>query len=391
MLMMARKAALAALAVTCLVTVVQASSECPAAPGCSADCPCPKKGCQSSVCAPVDGQDKKFECLYQDIHCPGLPSELERFERCLDPTCKGTDDGCSYCKYALNMDEYYKDSTSDCICKWCAENPDKWDFPKCQDYKHKCMGCEGCNNAKLAFPSLRNVLKFPNIDYNDFRVDKPWIDASKEDENKVLCATDQQEMKWCNQPSDGVDPQWWSLDTGTKCIPCKSIRDDPEKYGLWDGPNWCRLFYGNDGKIFSQTFQPQYPKSQRDAYCSIAKLVCGNKVTVPLKCDGTAGDGGSNCQGKNLATCFEFSCMHADEECAEPKVKTWSQCGGQGYDGPTKCEQGSSCVKQNNWYSQCVPQNRKLEEFEMDVPPEEVIAAQEGSPSARRSLRGAKN
>ncbi|KAF8645744.1 hypothetical protein AX16_007611 [Volvariella volvacea WC 439] len=29
------------------------------------------------------------------------------------------------------------------------------------------------------------------------------------------------------------------------------------------------------------------------------------------------------------------------------------QCGGQGWDGPTTCEPGLTCVKLNDWYSQC--------------------------------------
>lgn len=32
----------------------------------------------------------------------------------------------------------------------------------------------------------------------------------------------------------------------------------------------------------------------------------------------------------------------------------WGQCGGQGYTGPTTCASGSTCKKQNEWYSQCL-------------------------------------
>ncbi|KAF6822748.1 cellulose-binding family II [Colletotrichum musicola] len=32
----------------------------------------------------------------------------------------------------------------------------------------------------------------------------------------------------------------------------------------------------------------------------------------------------------------------------------WSQCGGSGYTGPTACASGSTCTKQNEWYSQCL-------------------------------------
>lgn len=33
----------------------------------------------------------------------------------------------------------------------------------------------------------------------------------------------------------------------------------------------------------------------------------------------------------------------------------WGQCGGIGYNGPTQCENGSTCYRQSDWYSQCVP------------------------------------
>ncbi|KAK3309214.1 glycoside hydrolase family 6 protein [Chaetomium strumarium] len=33
----------------------------------------------------------------------------------------------------------------------------------------------------------------------------------------------------------------------------------------------------------------------------------------------------------------------------------WGQCGGNGWTGPTCCASGSTCVKQNDWYSQCLP------------------------------------
>jgi cellulose 1,4-beta-cellobiosidase len=33
----------------------------------------------------------------------------------------------------------------------------------------------------------------------------------------------------------------------------------------------------------------------------------------------------------------------------------WSQCGGNGWQGATCCASGSTCVAQNQWYSQCLP------------------------------------
>ncbi|EQC26015.1 hypothetical protein SDRG_16162 [Saprolegnia diclina VS20] len=35
--------------------------------------------------------------------------------------------------------------------------------------------------------------------------------------------------------------------------------------------------------------------------------------------------------------------------------KVWEQCGGKDYTGSTECVGGSTCVKQDEWYSQCVP------------------------------------
>ncbi|OUM58441.1 carbohydrate-binding module family 1 protein [Piromyces sp. E2] len=32
----------------------------------------------------------------------------------------------------------------------------------------------------------------------------------------------------------------------------------------------------------------------------------------------------------------------------------WGQCGGQGYNGPTCCQSGSTCHEVNQWYSQCL-------------------------------------
>ncbi|KAK3388327.1 glycosyl hydrolases family 11-domain-containing protein [Sordaria brevicollis] len=32
----------------------------------------------------------------------------------------------------------------------------------------------------------------------------------------------------------------------------------------------------------------------------------------------------------------------------------WGQCGGQGWNGPTCCQSGSTCRAQNQWYSQCI-------------------------------------
>ena len=33
----------------------------------------------------------------------------------------------------------------------------------------------------------------------------------------------------------------------------------------------------------------------------------------------------------------------------------YGQCGGKGYNGPTKCPANSHCKKNDDYYSQCVP------------------------------------
>ncbi|EQC39072.1 hypothetical protein SDRG_03280 [Saprolegnia diclina VS20] len=36
-------------------------------------------------------------------------------------------------------------------------------------------------------------------------------------------------------------------------------------------------------------------------------------------------------------------------------VAVWQKCGGNGHNGETTCTAGNSCVKINDWYSQCQP------------------------------------
>ncbi|KAL2148458.1 hypothetical protein VTH82DRAFT_2378 [Thermothelomyces myriococcoides] len=39
-------------------------------------------------------------------------------------------------------------------------------------------------------------------------------------------------------------------------------------------------------------------------------------------------------------------------------ASAWAQCGGSGWQGPTCCASGSTCVAQNEWYSQCIPDSQ---------------------------------
>ncbi|KAK6358993.1 hypothetical protein TWF696_000165 [Orbilia brochopaga] len=40
---------------------------------------------------------------------------------------------------------------------------------------------------------------------------------------------------------------------------------------------------------------------------------------------------------------------------AAAQSPVWGQCGGIGWTGPTSCASGSTCVKSNDYYSQCIP------------------------------------
>ncbi|KAI4911242.1 uncharacterized protein J4E92_010297 [Alternaria infectoria] len=41
-------------------------------------------------------------------------------------------------------------------------------------------------------------------------------------------------------------------------------------------------------------------------------------------------------------------------------AKLYAQCGGQGFTGPTGCEAPATCVKSNDWYSQCINSSSKF-------------------------------
>lgn len=51
-----------------------------------------------------------------------------------------------------------------------------------------------------------------------------------------------------------------------------------------------------------------------------------------------------------LAVPFEGQ-VEGRQSCAQQ----WAQCGGNGWSGATCCASGNTCVKQNDYYSQCVP------------------------------------
>lgn len=50
----------------------------------------------------------------------------------------------------------------------------------------------------------------------------------------------------------------------------------------------------------------------------------------------------------------------------------WGQCAGSGYNGPTVCPSGLSCIAQNEYYSQCAPPAKKVKK---SATPVENLAA----------------
>lgn len=63
--------------------------------------------------------------------------------------------------------------------------------------------------------------------------------------------------------------------------------------------------------------------------------------------------------GKSVAVCGQNQNNSKATERKNRKLlqdeclTVYSRCGGQGYTGPTCCQEGSTCVVSNEWYSQC--------------------------------------
>ena len=53
-------------------------------------------------------------------------------------------------------------------------------------------------------------------------------------------------------------------------------------------------------------------------------------------------------------SCSIFPPERVDVARLNHSTRKWGQCGGNGWAGPTTCEAGSTCVKNGDWYSQCV-------------------------------------
>ncbi|TPX15848.1 uncharacterized protein E0L32_000182 [Thyridium curvatum] len=65
---------------------------------------------------------------------------------------------------------------------------------------------------------------------------------------------------------------------------------------------------------------------------------------------GSSGGGGNNGGGNNGGGNNGGGNTGGGGSCAAQ----WGQCGGQGWNGPTCCQSGSTCKASNQWYSQCL-------------------------------------
>lgn len=70
------------------------------------------------------------------------------------------------------------------------------------------------------------------------------------------------------------------------------------------------------------------------------------------------------CQGDASNGCsldlLQLHGVSADTLGKDICATTWVQCGGKGYTGPTCCTAGDTCNKNNEYYSQCVPEKTEV-------------------------------
>lgn len=59
----------------------------------------------------------------------------------------------------------------------------------------------------------------------------------------------------------------------------------------------------------------------------------------------------------------------------------WSQCGGNGWTGPTTCVSGYTCTFSNDWYSQCIPGTGSPNPTTPTTPPTTTTPAPGGKPT----------
>ncbi|KAF9886909.1 hypothetical protein FE257_011032 [Aspergillus nanangensis] len=81
-----------------------------------------------------------------------------------------------------------------------------------------------------------------------------------------------------------------------------------------------------------------------------------NLVKKPAYDGLIAGLGGSTSTSTTTSTTLRTTTTTTTSATSAPTgtVQKWGQCGGNGWTGGTVCVSGSTCTKQNDWYSQCL-------------------------------------
>jgi uncharacterized Fe-S cluster protein YjdI len=131
----------------------------------------------------------------------------------------------------------------------------------------------------------------------------------------------------------------------------------------WTGPTQCVSGYncvkGNDW-YFQCVPVPTAATSARPSPAADTGVQCGYE-----QCGGIGWNGPTKCEaGWTCSKCNDYysQCVPvptvAVTQAPVPNAgiqNAYGQCGGIGWTGPTQCVSGYNCVKGNDWYFQCVP------------------------------------
>ncbi|OQR84560.1 hypothetical protein THRCLA_10819 [Thraustotheca clavata] len=133
-----------------------------------------------------------------------------------------------------------------------------------------------------------------------------------------------------------------------------------ENYSQCNGQNWPFGVCCKD---------PRFSCNYKNQYLSLCEP---KKELMEIEANTQCAENYSQCNGQNwpFGVCCKsanFACKYKNQylSLCEPKkyemeqevseVNVWQQCGGKDYKGDTACTAGNSCVKVNDWYSQCQP------------------------------------
>ncbi|CAK4664384.1 unnamed protein product, partial [Aphanomyces euteiches] len=78
-------------------------------------------------------------------------------------------------------------------------------------------------------------------------------------------------------------------------------------------------------------------------------------IDVWQQCGGKNYNGQSSCTTGNKCVKIDEYYHQCQPDENKPGQPTWSQCGGKGYTGKTDCREEDVCNKYNDYYSQCIP------------------------------------